>query len=82
MTMSDDMLCYSCSKPKNNLNLRKSSLLPGVSLLLCQTCIDNKCEPRWTIILSARKNGADYVRDFIVKRRYVGNEILATELIV
>jgi protein-arginine kinase activator protein McsA len=80
--MSEDMLCYSCSKPKANLTLRKSSLLSGVNLLLCQTCIENKFEPRWTIILSARKNGPDYVRDFIVKRRYLGNEITATELIV
>ena len=80
--MSEDMLCYSCSKPKANLSLRKSSLLPGINLLLCQSCIDSKYEPRWTVILSARKNGPGYVREFIVKRRYLGNEITATELIV
>ena len=80
--MSDSMICYSCSKPKASLSLKRSTLIPGVNLLLCQTCLDSKFEPRWTIILSARKNGADYVRDFIVKRRYVGNEITATELIV
>jgi hypothetical protein len=49
---------------------------------MCQTCVDSKFEPRWTIILSARKNGPEFVRDFIVKRRYVGEEIKATELIV
>lgn len=76
-----EMICYSCSKPKNQLSARKSSLLPGVNLLLCQSCIDNKLEPRWTIILSARRNGPDSVRDFIIKRRYIGNEIIATELI-
>lgn len=80
--MSEDMICYSCSKPKANLTLRKSTLLPGINLLLCQTCMDNKFEPRWIIILSARKNNPEYVRDFIVKRRYIGNEITATELIV
>jgi protein-arginine kinase activator protein McsA len=80
--MSEDMLCYSCSKPKANLTLKKSSLLPGVNLLLCQTCTEAKFEPRWTIILSARKNGPEYVRDFIIKHRYIGNEIIATELIV
>ena len=80
ITMSE-MICYSCSKPKNQLSARKSTLLPGVNLLLCQSCVESKFEPRWTIILSARRNGADSVRDFIIKRRYVGNEIAATELI-
>lgn len=80
--MSDDMLCYSCSRPKANLSVRKSSLLSGVNLLLCQSCIDAKFEPRWTIILSGRKYGPDHVRDFIVRHRYEGKEITATELIV
>lgn len=80
--MSENMICYSCSKPKANLSLKRSTLLPGVNLLLCQTCTESKFEPRWTIILSARKNGPAYVREFIVKRLYVGNEISATELIV
>lgn len=78
----DEMLCYSCSKPKANLALKKSFLLPGVNLLMCQSCIDSKFEPRWTIILSGRKNGPDHVREFIIRHRYVGREITATELIV
>lgn len=78
----NDVLCYSCNKQKANLNVKKSALIPGVTLLMCQTCVDGKFEPRWTIILSARKNGPEFVRDFIVKHRYVGEEIKATELIV
>ena len=77
-----EMICYSCSKQRAELFARKSSLISGVTLLICQSCIDQKFEPRWTIILSARKNGADSVRDYIVKRKYIGQEILATELIV
>lgn len=80
--MNESMICYSCSKPKANLMLRKSSLLPGVNLLLCNSCIESRFEPRWTIILSARKNGPEHVREFIIKHRYIGNEITATELIV
>ena len=80
--MITDMNCYSCSKPKANLSVRKSLLIPDINLLLCATCIEGKFEPRWTIILSARKNGPEYVRDFIIKHKYVGKEILATELIV
>lgn len=75
------MKCYSCGKQKNELSLRKSSIIPGVNLMLCQTCIDNKFEPRWVIILAARQNGASSVRDFIIKRRYVGQEILGNEIV-
>ena len=77
----DKILCYSCSKTKNKLNVRKSSLLQ-ISLLMCETCITSKLEPRWLIILAGRSNGADYVRDYVLKKRYVGNEISASELLV
>jgi len=80
--MNNDVLCYSCSKPKANLFVKKSYLIFGVNLLMCQSCIDSKFEPRWTIILSARQNGPEHVRDFIIKRKYIGSEITATELIV
>lgn len=78
----NEMICYSCSKQRAELFAKKSNLIAGVTLLICQSCIDQKFEPRWTIILYARKNGADSVRDYIVKRKYVGEEIKATELIV
>jgi hypothetical protein len=77
----EKILCYSCNKNKNKLNLRKSSLLP-INLLVCETCISSKLEPRWVIILSGRQFGSEYVREFIVKKRYVGNEISASELLV
>jgi hypothetical protein len=51
-------------------------------LLLCQSCSDSKFEPRWTIILAGRQNGSDYVKEFIIKRKYVGIEISASELLV
>jgi hypothetical protein len=73
--------CYSCNKQKNELHPKKSELLDGVVSLMCQTCIDLKYEPRWIIVLTGRSKGADSVRDFIVKRRYLGNDILAHELI-
>ena len=50
--------------------------------MMCQACIDAKFEPRWVIVLGGRQRGADFVREYIVKRRYIGNEILANELIV
>ena len=48
---------------------------------MCQTCLDSKYEPRWIIILAGRQNDPSHVRDFIVKRRYLGKEITANELI-
>jgi hypothetical protein len=45
-------------------------------------CIDSKYEPRWVIIMAGRTYGIEKVKDFILKRRYVGNEIFATDLIV
>ena len=75
------MLCYSCSKTKNELVTKKSLLMSGVQLLMCQSCIDSKFEPRWVIILSGRQNGADSVREYIIKRLYIGKTITAEELI-
>ena len=75
------MKCYSCNKQKESLHTKKSELLDGVVSLMCQTCIDSKFEPRWVIVLAARSKGADIVKEFIVKRRYIGNEILANELL-
>jgi hypothetical protein len=75
------MLCFSCGKTKNELHPKKSDIMEGVMLYLCQLCIDNRYEPRWVIILGGRQNGAESVRDYILKRRYVGNPISAEELI-
>jgi len=77
----DKILCYSCNKSKNKLNVKKSTLLP-INLFLCESCITGKLEPRWVVILSGRQNGIDTVREVIVKRRYIGEEISAQELMI
>lgn len=77
----DKILCYSCNKTKNKLNAKKSSLL-SINLLMCETCVASKFEPRWVIILAGRSNGSDYVKEFIIKKRYVGADISASELLV
>jgi NMD protein affecting ribosome stability and mRNA decay len=74
------MLCFSCGKQKNELEPKKSDIINGVTLLLCQSCLESKLEPRWVVILGGRQNGTDSVRDYIVKRRYLGNTISAEEL--
>jgi hypothetical protein len=77
----EKILCYSCNKNKNQLNAKKSTLLP-ITLLMCETCISSKFEPRWVIILSGRQNGPESVRDFVLKKKYVGDDISASELLL
>jgi hypothetical protein len=77
----DKVLCYSCNKSKNKLNVRKSSLLP-INLLMCEGCIASKFEPRWLIVITGRQQGADSVREFVLKKKYVGDEISASELLI
>ncbi|NBW29525.1 hypothetical protein EBR37_04035 [bacterium] len=77
----EKILCYSCNKSKNKLNVRKSSLL-AINLLMCETCVTTKLEPRWVIILAGRQFGPDFVREVILKKRYIGNDIAASELLV
>lgn len=77
----EKILCYSCNKTKNKLNARRSSLLP-INLLMCETCVNSKLEPRWVVILAGRQNGMDSVKEFVVKRRYIGNDISASELMI
>lgn len=49
---------------------------------MCESCITSKFEPRWAIILAGRQFGPDIVRDYILKKRYIGEEISASELLV
>jgi hypothetical protein len=77
----EKILCYCCNKTKNKLNVRKSILIP-INLLMCETCITSKFEPRWVVILAGRHLGSDSVKEFIIKKRYCGNDIAASELLV
>jgi hypothetical protein len=60
----------------------KKSTIISINLLLCESCISSKFEPRWLIILAGRQQGSELVREFVLKKRYVGNEITASELLI
>ena len=77
----EKILCYSCNKTKNKLSAKKSSLLP-INLLMCETCVSSRLEPRWVIILAGRQYGLDFVKEHVLKKRYVGKDISASELLV
>lgn len=81
MTMtSDTWQCTSCRKPKAQLKQRKSKALPGVSMYLCQDCIDNKREPRAFIVIAGRQLGVDHIEYWIKPQRYLGEPITLREL--
>ncbi|CAB4185273.1 hypothetical protein UFOVP1119_23 [uncultured Caudovirales phage] len=75
------MLCFSCGKQKNELQPKKSSIMEGIQLFMCLTCLESKFEPRWVIILAGRQKGPAFVKEYIQKRLYVGKIITAEELI-
>ena len=77
----DKVLCYSCNKTKNKLTMKRSTII-SINLLLCESCISSKFEPRWLIILAGRQQGSELVREFVLKKRYIGNEITASELLI
>lgn len=53
-----------------------------INLLLCKSCTDNKIEPRWIIVLAGRQYGAEHVKEYIAKKRYIGTDITASELLI
>lgn len=74
------MVCQSCGAQRNEIHARPSRLMAGMTLLLCNECIELKREPRFMIILVGRRDGHQKVLDYIKNRRYVGKEITAKEL--
>jgi hypothetical protein len=74
------MICSSCKKQKHSVEPKRSGLLPSANLFMCPSCIEQKFEPRHVIVLVGREKGVDAIREYVVKRRYVGEEITAREL--
>lgn len=56
-------------------------MLPGAQMFLCQTCLDAGYEPRGYLIIASRQpsNKAN-ANKWIKKRKYIGDPILAEEL--
>lgn len=83
---NEGMKCTSCGKPKAALKQKKSKVLPGVPMYMCQDCLENKREPRGFIVLagrSAAKNGdnpVEVLAYWIKAHRYCGEPITLREL--
>lgn len=84
--MTTEVRCTSCEKAKAELKNKKSKLLRGVPMYLCQDCVDNKREPRGFVVLAGRQafqqgqNGLDVIAYWIKPQRYCGEPITIREL--
>ena len=79
-----NLACTVCRRHRAVLRPRKSKLLPGTTLLLCNECFESKREPRFAVIMVARDTktgGIEMVGDYIRGHRYYGDKIRADELI-
>ena len=86
LTRKSNVPCAVCRAPKFQLRRRKSVLIPGMQLFLCNDCFESKREPKFAIILRARElvqqgESLKEVEAFLRDYRYVGDEIKATDLI-
>jgi len=82
--MTSETVCSSCRKVKHQLNVRKSRLLPDIGLYLCDTCVKERLEPRWIIIMVGRDpdQGLAAIKDYVGKTpRYLGDPIMVSELV-
>lgn len=81
-TNQNDMRCTVCRAQKFELRPRKSRLMRELQMFLCNECFANKREPRFAIILVGQQAGLSAVDEYLRNRRYVGEEILARDLLV
>lgn len=79
--MENELVCSSCDRPKNKLFPVKSTLVSGMTLYMCKTCLDKGYEPRWAIIMAGRTLGVQPIRRFIINHLYEGEKISASEVI-
>jgi hypothetical protein len=79
-TKAKDTQCMVCRRPRHTLRPRKSKLKPNTILLLCNECFEAGREPRYLVVLMARKDGVAAVRDYIRGHKYYGDKILLEEI--
>lgn len=53
-----------------------------MKLLMCSTCLSKELEPRWAIVISARNGGSEKIKDYVLNKKYIGEDIVASELLI
>lgn len=80
MNQTSGAKCAVCQRNKHQLRNRKSKL-NGQVMFVCNDCFAGKYEPRWLIIITAQDDGIQAVQDYLINRKYVGDEIPAVDLV-
>ena len=76
-----ELTCTVCKRHKFTLRPRKSKLISNMAMFLCNECFEAKREPRFAVIMVARRDGVSAVREYIKNHRYYGDKIKAEELV-
>ena len=80
-TETNSMVCAVCKKHKHQLRARKSKLKANMTMAVCNDCFAGKYEPRWLVILIGQRDGLEAVQEYLIPKRYVGDEIPASDLV-
>lgn len=72
-------MCSCCYRETDTLSHRRSSLVSGQRLAVCEQCKGH--ELRSLVILCGRTNGIQYVSKHLLDKLYCGPEILARDLV-
>jgi len=76
-----NFLCSCCNHQRAELSPVESNLFNQQTLLMCNTCIDARHQPRWLIIIAARSTGMNNkITRLIRDQKYCGKEITGKEL--
>jgi len=78
---TSNLRCTVCQKQKLQLRPRKSKLIAGMQMFLCNDCFTGKKEPRFAIIMVGRSQGLAAVEEYLKNHKYVGDEIMALDLV-
>jgi hypothetical protein len=74
-----NLICESCSQPKNALK-RVPSQLIAKQLIMCDECIKFKYEPRYVVALACIAGNED-AHVFVKNNRYVGQPLELREVL-
>lgn len=77
----DRFNCQCCDKQKDSLQRSVSSLIPGVTITMCKTCLSQKHEPKFYVILAFHAGNNEAAKQFVKNNRYCGNEITAKQIV-
>jgi len=83
MSVPIPMRCSSCQfmVDVTQITRRKSKVIDSMHVSICDSCESRGLEPRHLIVIAARQNPKGRAAYYIKNDLYVGNSILASEIV-